>query len=185
MLPRLTLAVAVLLLALPFPAQGQGSPRTSRPRVSVNGVYTVRLVELAPGKCRLEVGSEATGAWTLERCVGGVDDLYFVADDGAKVWVLRPLAEKGTKRPKGAKGGKPAWANTRVAWQVVRAGQVGREVRLTALLPAKRLGDVRQFRAHLGWLEGTLGIPGKGPRLTDAAAVEFETVDGKTHRLTF
>jgi hypothetical protein len=38
---------------------------------------------------------------------------------------------------------------------------------------------------HLKWLEGLLGVPGKGPRLTDAGRIEFETVGGKTHKLTF
>jgi hypothetical protein len=184
---RLTLAAALLLLALPSlaqPAAGGPSARSSRPRVSANGLYTVRLVEPAPGKCRLEVSADTgLGGWTLERCVGGVDDLYFVGNEGTKVWVLRPLVEKGKRRVKGKKW--PAWANARVAWQVGPSGEVRESRSLTGLVPAKRLSEVRQFRAHFAWLEGTLGIPGKGPRLTDAGVVEFETVEGRTHRLTF
>jgi hypothetical protein len=185
---RLTLAAALvsaLLVALPSRAQQvPAGQRASRARVSANGLYTVRFVELAPGKCRLEVSADAgAGNWTLERCVGSADDLYFAANDGAKVWVLRPLVEKGTRRPKGAK--TPAWANARVAWRVARSGQVGEERWLAGLVPARKLSEVRQYRAHFAWLEGLLGIPGKGPRLTDAGAVEFETVDGKSHRLTF
>jgi hypothetical protein len=181
---RLTLTAALLLLALPSSAKEQGSPRTSRPRVSANGLYTVRLVEPAPGRCRLEVSAETgLGGWSVERCVGSVDDLYFVANDGAKVWVLRPLVEKGKRRVKGQKG--PAWAHSKVAWRVQSAGTVDKALWLTGLLPAKRLSEVRQYKAHFAWLEGTLGIPGKGPRLTDAGAVEFETVEGRTHRLTF
>ena len=187
MLPRLTLAAA-LLLALPSlaqPAAGGQAARSSRPRVSANGLYTVRLVEPAPGRCRLEVSADTgLGGWTLERCVGSVDDLYFVGNDGAKVWVLRPLVEKGKRRVKG-KRSPPAWANAKVAWQVGRSGEV-RETRwLAGLVPAKRLSEVRQFRAHFAWLEGTLGIPGKGPRLTDEAKVEFEAVGAKTYRLSF
>ncbi|MBF5046068.1 hypothetical protein FGE12_26875 [Aggregicoccus sp. 17bor-14] len=179
----------MLLLALPAPAQTAGAaPRASRARVSANGLYTVRLVETAPGQCRLEVGSDAPqGSWSVERCVGSADDLYFVANDGATVWVLRPLAEKpaGTEQQHVKKGKAPAWAAARVAWEVVRPGELRQELRLSGLVPTKRLSEVRQFRAHFGWLEGTLGIPGKGPRLTDAGEVEFETVDGKTHRLKF
>ena len=184
MLLRLTLAAA-LLLALPSRAQSvPAGQRASRPRVSANGLYTVRLVEPAPGRCRLEVTAETgLGGWSTERCVGSVDDLFFVANDGARVWVLRPLVEKGKRRVKGKKW--PAWANAKVAWQVGRNGQVRESRWLAGLLPAKRLNEVRQFRAHFGWLEGTLGIPGKGPRLTDAGTVEFETVEGRTHRLTF
>jgi hypothetical protein len=44
---------------------------------------------------------------------------------------------------------------------------------------------VRELRGHFKWLEGTLGIPGKGPRLGDDGVVEFEAVGGKKHRLTF
>ena len=185
MYTRLALASAALLLALSSPARaGEAPERASRPRVSANGLYTVRLVERAPGKCQLEVSADTgLGGWSVERCVGGVDDLYFVSNDGAKVWVLRPLVEKGKRRVKGKKW--PAWANAKVAWQVGRNGQVRESRWLAGLLPAKRLPEVRQFRAHFGWLEGTLGIPGKGPRLTDAGVVEFETVEGRTHRLTF
>jgi hypothetical protein len=84
---------------------------------------------------------------------------------------------------KGQKG--PAWTHAKVAWRVQSPGTVDKTLWLPGLLPAKRLSEVRQFKAHFGWLEGTLGIPGKGPRLTDAGAVEFETVEGRTHRLTF
>jgi hypothetical protein len=181
---RLTLAAA-LLLALPSRAQSAPEgQRASRPRVSANGLYTVRLVEPAPGRCRLEVTAETgLGGWSTERCVGSVDDLFFVANDGAKVWVLRPLVEKGKRRVKGKKG--PAWAQAQVAWLVERSGKVRKTHWLLGLLPAKRLSEVRQYKAHFAWLEGTLGIPGKGPRLTDAGTVEFETVEGRTHRLTF
>ncbi|HET9451850.1 MAG TPA: hypothetical protein VFO83_13240, partial [Aggregicoccus sp.] len=73
----------------------------------------------------------------------------------------------------------------KVAWLVESSGKVRQSRWLTGLLPAKRLSEVRQFRAHFAWLEGTLGIPGTGPRLTDAGVVEFETVEGRTHRLRF
>ncbi|HET9451819.1 MAG TPA: hypothetical protein VFO83_13085, partial [Aggregicoccus sp.] len=154
-------AAAALLLSLPALAQSAGAgqapaPRASRPRVSANGLYTVRMLQPAPGRCRLEVTAETgLGGWSTERCVGGVDDLYFVANDGAKVWVLRPLVEKGKRRVKGKQ--VPAWANAKVAWLVARGGTERESRWLMGLLPAKRLSEVRQYRAHFAWLEGTLG----------------------------
>jgi hypothetical protein len=178
----LLLLLLAWLVALPASAQG----RSSRERVSANGVYSVRLVEKAPGQCTLEVSKDSGPVWALPRCVGKVDDLYFVSDDGRRVWVFEPLAKKGQRRPPGKKHRKvPAWANTVVA--TLYDGQAGkvRELRLMEIVPGDMLTEVRQMTGHLKWLEGLLGVPGKGPRLTDAGRVEFETVGGKSHQLTF
>jgi hypothetical protein len=178
---RSVLVLVVVLVALPAWAE-----RTSRARVSANGTFSVVLVEKAPGQCELEVSRESGPIWTLERCVGGADDLYFVSNDGERVWVMYPLARKGTKKLPGKKFKKvPAWANTVVAVEVDRQGGRVREKRLLDFVGPRELSEVRQMEKHLKWLEGVVGVPGKGPRLTDAGRIEFETVGGKSHQLTF
>ncbi|MFY0528006.1 hypothetical protein ACN28I_34240 [Archangium gephyra] len=177
---RSTLVLMLLLVALP----AFGQERSSRARVSANGTYSVRLVEQT-GKCTLEVSKESGPVWTLKQCVGGVDDLYFVSNDGERVWILFPLAPKGTKKLPGKKYKKvPAWANTVVAEEYDRQGRV-QERRLLSFVGLREVSEVRELGQHLKWLEGVLGVPGKGPRLTDAGRIEFETVGGKSHQLTF
>lgn len=176
------LALLLLLLA-PALAWGQGAPRTSRSRVSATGVFAVRLVEEAPGRCRLEVSRENGAHWALARCVGTVDDLYFVSADGERVWVLYPLAEKAPRTRKST--GATAWARTPVARLYDRTGALLAQRLLTDLTPRKALGKVRQLKGHVKWLPGTLDVPGVAPRLTDAGLIEFDTVDGKRHQLQF
>ncbi|WNG40790.1 hypothetical protein F0U61_49180 [Archangium violaceum] len=179
---RSALIVMLLLVSLPALA----AERASRTRVSANGTFSVRLVEKAPGQCTLEVSKESGPVWKLKECVGGVDDLYFVSNDGERVWVLYPLAPKGTKKLPGKKFRKvPAWANTVVAVQYDRQGGRVQERSLLDFVGQRELPEVRQLGQHLKWLEGLLGVPGKGPRLTDAGHIEFETVGSKSHKLTF
>jgi hypothetical protein len=183
---RRTLLALALLAALP----GFAQERKSKTHVSANGEYSVRLVQEKPGTCRVEMLKESGPAWQFSGCVGTVDDLYFASNNGERFWLVRPLVEKG-KKPTVEKRGKkkvkvPAWANAVVAELYNRHGQKLQEKRLQDfLLGAKELGEVRQMAGHFKWLEGTLGIPGKGPRLTDEAKVEFEVVGRKTFRLTF
>ncbi len=187
---RAALALVLMLLASPALAE----ERKGRARVSANGLYSVRMVEVTQGRCRLEVTQESGPVWALEQCLGTVDDLYFVSNDGERVWVVWPLVEKGkaapaprpkkkskVKQPKGP----PAWAHVVVAAQYGRDGQRLQEKRLTEWLTTRQLSEVRQLTHHFKWLEGTLGIPGKGPRLTDAGVVELEPVGGTTRQLTF
>ena len=183
---RRTLLTFALLLALP----GLAQERASKARVSANGMFSVRLVEEGKGKCRVEMLKESGPAWTFEGCVGTVDDLYFASNDGERFWLLRPLVEKGSHSVVEKQGKRkvriPAWANAPVAAMYDRSGQKVQEKRLPDFLRGTReLGEVRQMQAHFKWLEGTLGIPGKGPRLTDDEKVEFEAVGAKTYRLTF
>jgi len=183
---RRTLLTLALLAALP----GLAQERKSKTHVSANGEYSVRLVEEKPGTCRVEMLKESGPAWQFTGCIGTVDDLYFASNDGERFWLLRPLVEKGS-RPTVEKRGKrkvkvPGWANAVVAELYGRGGQKLQERRLQDfLLGSKELGEVRQMKGHFKWLEGTLGIPGKGPRLTDDAKVEFEAVGRKTYRLSF
>jgi hypothetical protein len=181
-----TLFTLTLFLALP----GLAAERVSKSRVSANGIYSVRLVEEAEGKCRVEMQKESGPAWQFSGCVGTVDDLYFASNDGERFWVVRPLVEKGSRSTVERRGSKkvrvPAWANAEVAVLYDRNGQKLREKRLQDFLVwSRELGEVRQMKGHFKWLEGTLGIPGKGPRLTDDEKVEFESVGGKSHRLSF
>jgi hypothetical protein len=183
---RRTLLTLTLLLALP----GFAQERSSKAHVSANGLFSVRLVQEAPGKCRVEMLKESGPAWTFNGCVGTVDDFYFASNDGERFWLVRPLVEKGTKSVVEKAGKKkvriPAWANAPVAVLYDKAGQKVQEKRLQDFLRGSReLGEVRQMSAHFKWLEGTLGIPGKGPRLTDDEKVEFEAVGAKTYRLSF
>ncbi len=183
---RRALLTLSLLLALP----GLAQERTSKAHVSANGMYSVRLVEEAPGKCRVEMLKESGPVWTFNGCVGTVDDFYFASNDGERFWLLRPLVEKGKKAVVEKAGKKkvkiPAWANATVAVQYDRNGQKVQEKRLQDFLHTSReLGEVRQMAAHFKWLEGTLGIPGKGPRLADDGKVEFEAVGGNTYHLSF
>ena len=181
---RLTAALALMLCCVAPSALAE--ERGSRARVSANGLYSVRMVDTGVGKCRLEMLKENGPLWSADVCVGTVDDLYFASNDGEKVWVLYPLVEKG-KPPAGKKkrGSGLSWARVMVAAQFDRTGQKLQEKRLTELMTTRQLSEVRQMAHHLKWLEGTLGIPGKGPRLTDAGVVEFEPVGVKTQRLTF
>ncbi len=173
--------ILVLLLALPASA----AERSSRPRVSANGIFSVRLVEKTPGQCTLEVTKDNALVWSLDQCVGGMDDLYFISNDGERVWVFYPLAPKGSKKLPGKKYRKvPAWANTVVAAEFGYMGRM-QDRHLLDFVSQRELSEVRQMAQHLKWLEGTLGVPGKGPRLTDAGRIEFETVGGKSHKLNF
>ena len=182
---------AALTLALLLTLPAAGAERVSRSRVSANGVYTVRLVQTEPGQCRLEVSKESGPVWSLPKCVGLVDDLFFVSNDGERVWVMRPLAEKAPEVKSKVSGRKkkksqvPGWARAPVAALYGRDGQKLDEKLLTEFVAPKDMGELRELTGHFKWLEGTLGIPGKGPRLTDDGHVEFEAVGGKHHRLTF
>jgi hypothetical protein len=179
---RSALVLMMVLVSLP----AEAAERSSRARVSANGTFSVRLVEEAPDKCTLEVSKESGPVWKVKQCVGGVDDLYFVSNDGERVWVLYPLAPKGTQKLPGKKYKKvPAWANTVVAVEVDRQGARVQQRGLLDLVAQKELTGVRQMSQHLKWLEGLLSVPGKGPRLTDAGRIEFETVGGKSHQLQF
>ena len=72
-----------------------------------------------------------------------------------------------------------------VAAEYDRQGGRVQQRELLDFVGQRELPEVRQLGQHLKWLEGLLGVPGKGPRLTDAGRIEFETVGSKSHQLTF
>jgi hypothetical protein len=140
------------------------------------------LVESGPGDCRLEVLKESAPTWRIDRCVGTVDDLYFVSNDGTRVWVVKTLPENGS----GKSRKYPAWTYAEVAALYGRDGRRLKSMQLNDFVQSRGgLEDVRKLAHHFKWLEGALGVPGKGPRLTDAGVVELETVERKTFKLEF
>jgi hypothetical protein len=160
-------------------------PRTSRRTVSASGVYRVQLVEDAPGSCRLRVEDDSGPRWVLPRCVGAVDDTYFVSRDGAHVWVLHTLPEKGGGKGRRLKAGRrwvqvPGYADVVVAEKFDRRGERLDARRLSQLLSPLGYEEVREMARHFSWLEGVNGVPGKGPRLNARGQVELETIEGKT-----
>jgi hypothetical protein len=168
-------------------AVAEAPVRRSRLSVSENGLYAVRLVQVEKEACRLEVLRDEVPLWQLERCVGGVDDLYFVDGAGAKVWVVKTIPEKGKlTAAKGKKLKYPGWTYTEVAALFDRDGNKLASKQLHDFIKSRSgLSGVRELKRHFKWLEGVAGVPGKGPRLNEAGAVEFETIERKTFKLEF
>ena len=160
---------------------------------SVAGI--VMRVE-APGKCRVEVSRDTDVAWTLPRCLGTVDDLYFVSDSGELFWVLAALpksipAPAGTSPSHSKSSTKKKsppfdpYGPVVVARLYDRLGNVVSSRRLSELLPTGAHRKLRKLDRRFVWLEGVLGVPGREPRTNEQNQVEFETVEPKTWRLEF
>jgi hypothetical protein len=168
----------------------EAAPRQSSAHASSNGVWSIQLVESAPERCRVEATRDADPAWTLERCVGTVEDLFFISNDGERFWVLSvlprtpplPRQPKG-KEPKKVPLGEP-FASAVVATLFDKQGKVLAERTLKDFLQ-RRFDKLRDLETHFCWLEGEVGLPGRRPRITDSNQVEFETVEPKTFRLDF
>jgi hypothetical protein len=178
--------LAPLLL---FPVWAQASARESSAHASSSGVWSIQFVETSPEHCRVEATRDADPAWTLERCVGTVEDLFFISNDGERFWVLRVLPrtppapkQKGTKA-KPPPPGEP-FVSAQVAALFDKQGNVLAERTLKDFLK-RRFDKLRDLDSHFCWLEGELGVPGRRPRITDTNQVEFETVEPRTFRLDF
>jgi hypothetical protein len=156
-------------------------PRTSRSQTSATGVYSIHLVELAKDSCRIEIMEETKLATHIDRCLGTVDDLYFIANNGQRFWVVRSTPDK----PKDARPNATAWASVVVASLYDRTGKLVRSVRLSQLVPPKSRSKVRQLDRHFLWLQGVAGVPGTMPRVNDQNEVALEPVDTKTVHLKF
>ena len=169
----------------------------SRSRASSNAEYGIVMRVEGPGKCRIEVSRDTDVAWTLPRCVGTVDDLYFISNSGERFWVLAALPKSLPPPPgstpvgetqKRAAQKKPPFDGhgpVVVATQYDRVGNVVGQRKLGELLSKSAYTKLRKLDRRFVWLEGVLGIPGKEPRVNDRNEVEFETVEPKTLRLDF
>ena len=169
----------------------------SRGRASSNAEYGIVMREEGEGKCRVEVSRDTDVAWTLPRCVGTVDDLYFVSNSGEHFWVLAALPKSLPRPPGAAPVGeaqkkaatkKPPfdpYGPVEVAVLYDRLGNVITQKKLKDVLPKGANGKVRKLDRRFVWLEGVLGVPGKEPRVNDRNQVEFETVEPKAIRLGF
>lgn len=172
-------------------------PAQSRGRASSNAEYGIVLRVEAPGRCRVEVTRDADVAWTLPRCVGTVDDLYFVSNSGERFWVLASLprslplpagaAPVGEAQKRAARKKAPfdAFGPVTVAVLYDRLGNVLAERRLSELLPSSAHRKLRVLDRRFVWLEGVLGVPGREPRANERNQVEFETVEPRAVRLDF
>jgi len=175
---------------------GYAEAKKGKTRVSANGLYGIRMVELNDKTCRVDVVREQQAVWVLEKCVGGLDDLYFVSDDGQRFWILYPLPERPDKskadaspppRQKGKKA-RPAVFDVVVAAEYDRQGNPLQMKRLSDFIPDKSLEELRELGKHFKWLGGVFSVPGQPPRLNDGAQggeVEFETVVGQKFTLKF
>ncbi len=170
---------AAVLCLLLLPALLWAAPKEGRVIVSASKLWTLKLTQFDDGRCRFEATRDDASAWTLDKCLASVDDLYFLANDGRQFWVLYPLPEKATGRR------KPWWKVT-VAVLFDKEGNVLAARQAGELLKTKaaRL-EVEQLKKHFKWLEGVAGKKGKPPRLTDSGQVEFETLEPKTIGLPF
>jgi len=169
----------------------------SRARASSNAEYGIVMRVEGPGKCRIEVTRDTDVAWTLPRCVGTVDDLYFVSNSGERFWVLAALPKSlplppgstpiGETQKKESKKKPPfdAHGPVTVATLYDRVGNVVGQKKLSELLPRSASPKLRTLDRRFIWLEGVLGVPGTEPRVNDKNQVEFETVEPRTLRLDF
>ena len=181
-------ALATLLL---LPGWALAAPRESTAHASSNGIWSIQFFESAPEQCRVEATRDADPAWSLERCVGAVEDLYFFSNDGERFWVLSALPRTPVSpRPK-QKEGKPQplppgepFLSAVVATLLDKQGKVLAERTLRTFL-TRRFDKLRDLGQHFIWLEGVLGIPGRRPRATEGNQVEFETIEPRTVRLDF
>lgn len=187
-----------LLLLVPLTPALADEQAHSRARASSNAEYGIVMRIEAPGKCRVEVTRDADVAWTLPRCVGTVDDLYFVSDSGERFWVLASLpkslsppagtsAAAQTRKSAARKKAPPfdAYGPVVVAWLYDRLGNLVAERRLGQLLPTSAQGKLRKLDRRFVWLEGVLGVPGREPRSNEHDQVEFETVEPRTWQLAY
>jgi hypothetical protein len=168
-----------VLLASPGLA---GEPTSSRSHSSPNGLWSIKLTELEPGKCRVETSKDNAPAWHLERCVGTADDHLFVSDDGQRFWVVHSFPRIPEARA--AQGRPEKWLGVEVAAEYDRDGQK-LQSRVLKSFMTHELEKLRDMGHRFVWLSGVGGLPGKGPRVTDAGLVELDTASDKTFRLKF
>jgi hypothetical protein len=173
------LALGTQLWALPAGA----SPSSSRPRVSPNGLFTIRFTETSPGHCVVEIAKDGGGTARIPRCVGGAQDFYFVGNDGGSFWVLHAVP----KVPRGRRYHQhpERWGKVVVAVRYDRSGKVLGVRRLRTFVRGRDVAKLMDKGLRFGWLAGVSGAVGAPPRMTDAGVVELDTVADKRFRLRF
>ncbi|MBI3182764.1 MAG: hypothetical protein HYZ28_11555 [Myxococcales bacterium] len=177
---------AFLICSSLVAASASAEPKQGKEQASADGSYSIRLTQLSEGACTLEVRKGSQVVWSLERCLGTVDDLFFVSNSGERFWLLRTIPQKPPeKRSKSKKPRPPAWTLTEVAVLYDREGNALERKQLGELLPARLREEVRHLERHFKWMEGVLGVPGKMPRVNDLNQVELETVGTKSVKLPF
>ena len=170
--------------------------RRSGGHASSNAEYGIVMREESPGRCRVEVTRDTDPLWTLPRCVGSVDDLYFVSDSGQRFWVLAALPKRIPSPPKAKKAARtqsvhdkpPAhdpYAPVVVAMLYDRLGNILAERRLGEFVSPASYHKLRELDRRFVWLEGVAGVPGREPHVTEKNQVEFDTVERGTHQLGF
>jgi len=190
-----TTLLLLIQAAVAAPALAEEASQ-SRARASSNAEYGIVMRAEWEGKCRIEATRDTDVAWTLPRCVGTVDDLYFISNSGERFWVLAALPKSlpppsgpavSESQKKVAKKKPPfdPYGPVEVAVLYDRLGNVITQKKLKDVLPKGANGKVRKLDRRFVWLEGVLGVPGKEPRVNDRNQVEFETVEPKTVRLAF
>jgi hypothetical protein len=158
-------------------------PKQTRLQVSGNGSFGVRMTQPGADQCHLEVLKDNEPLWSLDKCVGTVDDLFFVSNDGQRVWVLKATPEKPGP-PKGKKKGTP-WYQVEVATLYDAQGNPVQSRRLMDLVQPAERDKVRQLGKHFVWFEGMETLPGRKPRINDAGQVELEVAGSRTVKLNF
>jgi hypothetical protein len=169
-------------LALLAGAVASAEPKVTKTQISSDGSHGVRF-ESEGDRCKLVGVNGTTDSWTLEKCVGASDDLFFVSNDGDRVWILHALPQKPPRAAKGKKG--TPWYSVTVAELIEKDGSFVRALKLTDLVDQRGREKVEQLEKHFKWLEGVLGMPGKGPRINDKDQVEFEVAGTRNHKLGF
>jgi hypothetical protein len=159
--------------------------------LSADGKRAIRFRQIGKGQCQLEALRGNTPDFVLNQCLGTIDDLYFISNDGSRFWVLFTLPPK----PKAAQHRPPQEVdappiddlqNTVVAILFDRRGNAIRSKRLSDIAVTKKdRAHVRQLQTHFEWLEGVAGVPGRRPRLNPKNQVELEMIGGKTYTLAF
>lgn len=181
---------AVLCLLASSSALGEG--KAGEVFLSANGLFGIQLKEIGRGNCRLEVQKEDQPHWELNKCVGTVDDLFFISDDGEKFWALKVLPDWEEAPPSVPREGfvrraelekDLPFSDAVVAVLYDREGKELESKLLKELMKRKGQDQVRKLGRHFRWLRGTAGVPGKRPRFNDKGLAEVETVEGKV--LTF
>ncbi|WNG49463.1 hypothetical protein F0U60_39080 [Archangium minus] len=118
-------------------------------------------------------GEKPSVVWEWNTCIATRQQLKFVSPDGTRVLVLNPL-------PASPQGN---WKDVEVA-ALYEHGVRMKGVKAGALVSAPI--QAREPFLHFIWVKGQAGLEGEPPRYTsDGKAIEFETVEGRSVRLSF